>query len=633
MSTELVLFDYAELDVETRIVVRQRTDEIKTLVRRSAQDIIDIGSKLLDVKEQLGHGSFGGWLESEFGWSESAAQKFMSVSTRFKSVNFTEMNIGASALYLLAAPSTPEPARIEAIERAQSGERITHTVAREIVAEHKPMPVDTAFETQYTHPKTGQATTMNTQKIVKASETAALDREISRLGNVLIGRGWGIHYAPMPQPCEVIKGQVKFAFSNREDKQGLLEALRTAKAYEEFGAAEPAAPTRPLSDQDYDELIRGLISTHVKLPVPKSAQMVRENSANRLAWLKSTPTSLFAAAVAPNVLFDHDQFARIKGQIELEFARLATGGNALGANPARRLLTDQEANAVLWRVIERQVTAPATATLEQVTAAQLRWFKSAPFAIFKEALNPGVALSDEQFVRVGERVEAELTLRLAKAKQGMPASEPTRPVLTSLAAVITAPDDGEAEEEWADDEDEEQEVAAEVAAEQAPPDGDEYYTPPYIIAAARQVLGTIDLDPASCALAQRVIQAEAYLTKADDGLSVPWYGTVWLNPPYSKPAPFVTKLIIERDLGNTTAAIIITNNGTETAWGQALLARYPVCFVGAGSSGGNGSRISFWQADPDEPKKGNRYAQMIFYLGNEPEKFAKVFGQFGVIKA
>ncbi len=64
---ELTLFDYGQLDVETRITVKQRTEEIKTLVRRSAQDIIDIGNKLIDVKAMLEHGEFGNWLDKEFG--------------------------------------------------------------------------------------------------------------------------------------------------------------------------------------------------------------------------------------------------------------------------------------------------------------------------------------------------------------------------------------------------------------------------------------------------------------------------------------------------------------------------------------------------------------------------------------
>jgi len=134
------LFDYMQLDTETRIVVQQRTEEIKVLVRRSAQDIIDIGSKLIDVKARLGHGNFGGWLESEFGWSVPSAARFMQVAAKFGDIQIYQIDkFGASALYLLSAPSTPEPARIEAIERAQAGETITHATAQQIVTEHKPV--------------------------------------------------------------------------------------------------------------------------------------------------------------------------------------------------------------------------------------------------------------------------------------------------------------------------------------------------------------------------------------------------------------------------------------------------------------------------------------------------------------
>ena len=92
---------YASLNVETRIIVQQRTSEIRTLMRRTAQDIVEIGLKLSEVKARLGHGHFYTWLRAEFAWSESAAVKFMQVAERFKSVNFTDLNIAPSALYLL----------------------------------------------------------------------------------------------------------------------------------------------------------------------------------------------------------------------------------------------------------------------------------------------------------------------------------------------------------------------------------------------------------------------------------------------------------------------------------------------------------------------------------------------------
>ena len=60
----------------------------------------------------------------------------------------------------------------------------------------------------------------------------------------------------------------------------------------------------------------------------------------------------------------------------------------------------------------------------------------------------------------------------------------------------------------------------------------EWYTPPSFIELVREVLGTIDLDPASCATAQGWIQAKTFYTKEQDGLSQPWFGRVFCNPPY-----------------------------------------------------------------------------------------------------
>jgi hypothetical protein len=132
-ALQTTFFDYATLDSETRIVVQQRTSEIKALMKRAASDIIEIGQKLIEVKARLGHGNVGGWLETEFDWSWDTAKRFMRVAETFQNQQIADFQIAPSALYLLAAPSTPETARIEAIERATAGEPITYSKAREIV--------------------------------------------------------------------------------------------------------------------------------------------------------------------------------------------------------------------------------------------------------------------------------------------------------------------------------------------------------------------------------------------------------------------------------------------------------------------------------------------------------------------
>lgn len=129
-------FDYAALDSETRIVVQQRASEIRTIARRTAADAIDIGQKLIEVKARLGHGQFGRWLEAEFAWQERTAQSFMAVAERFKNANIADLNFAPTALYMLAQPSVPDEARADALQRAESGERITVATAKAIVAEH-----------------------------------------------------------------------------------------------------------------------------------------------------------------------------------------------------------------------------------------------------------------------------------------------------------------------------------------------------------------------------------------------------------------------------------------------------------------------------------------------------------------
>jgi hypothetical protein len=102
---------------------------------------------------------------------------------------------------------------------------------------------------------------------------------------------------------------------------------------------------------------------------------------------------------------------------------------------------------------------------------------------------------------------------------------------------------------------------------------------------------------------------------------------VWLNPPYSQPliGQFVGKLLVELESGRVTDAIVLTNNGTETAWGQALLrASRAVCFPKG--------RVRFLTpaGEPGAPLQG----QMVTYLSFSTEgvaSFAKHFSRFGPI--
>jgi len=128
------LFDYGALDQETQVLVRLRAGEIKSLAKRVAADIVEIGGKLAEVKDRVGgNGKFNDWLSAELGWSERTAYNFIAVWQRFGAANFALENVATSALYLLAAPSTPAEAVEVAKQIADSGEEVTHGMAKEIV--------------------------------------------------------------------------------------------------------------------------------------------------------------------------------------------------------------------------------------------------------------------------------------------------------------------------------------------------------------------------------------------------------------------------------------------------------------------------------------------------------------------
>jgi Protein of unknown function (DUF3102) len=134
-------FDYGLLLDEQRRLVEQKTSEIRDRLKRSAQDIWEIGESLCEVRLTLKHGQFDAWLKAEFGWSRRTAYNFINVYESFGSrANLTEINIATSALYLLAAPSTPDTVRQSVIDEAKkSGDRLAH---KDIAERLKPKSSD-----------------------------------------------------------------------------------------------------------------------------------------------------------------------------------------------------------------------------------------------------------------------------------------------------------------------------------------------------------------------------------------------------------------------------------------------------------------------------------------------------------
>jgi ParB family chromosome partitioning protein len=147
----------------------------------------------------------------------------------------------------------------------------------------------------------------------------------------------------------------------------------------------------------------------------------------------------------------------------------------------------------------------------------------------------------------------------------------------------------------------------------------EWYTPRSIIELARKVLGQIDLDPASCETANKVVKATRYFTEEDDGLVQEWKGRIWLNPPFDRSliVAFTNKLSYEYLAGNVEAAILLCTTANDTKWWQYIASVADVVSLKAG-------RVKFW-ADGDRELELIQ-PQSFMYFGQDVNKFRSVFG-------
>lgn len=153
----------------------------------------------------------------------------------------------------------------------------------------------------------------------------------------------------------------------------------------------------------------------------------------------------------------------------------------------------------------------------------------------------------------------------------------------------------------------------------------EWYTPALFIEAARKSMGGIDLDPASCELANATVKAATYYDIAANGLVQPWRGRVWMNPPYAQPLiqQFTDRLVAVYEAGEIEQAVVLVNNGTETAWGQALLNHASAaCFPR--------SRVRFIDK-AGNPSGAPLQGQMVLYFGSRAREFSEAFFSLGVI--
>lgn len=157
-------------------------------------------------------------------------------------------------------------------------------------------------------------------------------------------------------------------------------------------------------------------------------------------------------------------------------------------------------------------------------------------------------------------------------------------------------------------------------------DKTERYTPEPIVSACRRAMGGIDLDPASCDRANRVVRADRYYTFEQDGLGFPWKGRVFLNHPYGRGRneAWMKKLFSEYEKGNIDRACVVSYAATSEAWFRPLL-DHPQCFLYG--------RTNFIGPD-GRTMKGNPRGSVVTYLSRDGSSlgFFEQFETLGAVK-
>lgn len=153
----------------------------------------------------------------------------------------------------------------------------------------------------------------------------------------------------------------------------------------------------------------------------------------------------------------------------------------------------------------------------------------------------------------------------------------------------------------------------------------EWYTPDQIIDCVREILGEIDLDSASCAKANVTVKAKNYysLEKSQNGLELPWYGSVFCNPPYGRGGQkaFSQKMIQEYDSRNFREGILLVNACTSEKWFRPLF-DYLICFIHG--------RVKFNTPEDKETTTSTKGSCLV-YFGKDYFKFEQYARKLGTV--
>lgn len=165
-----------------------------------------------------------------------------------------------------------------------------------------------------------------------------------------------------------------------------------------------------------------------------------------------------------------------------------------------------------------------------------------------------------------------------------------------------------------------------------PPDFNDYYTPPWLVELARQAMGGLDLDPASHWTANRVHRAGTFYHKYRSAFERPWFGRVWLNPPYGENQKWFEPILRYWGArGGIEQLCMLSPVWAFNTRIAAPVVEHAAAFLLLSPA------PKFWGQDrrgvirgPDQAEFGSDHPHAILYLGHRPGPFREAFADRGI---
>jgi hypothetical protein len=320
---------YDDLEPRLQDDLRVRADRIRQTLVRTTGAVIEAGRDLLAAKDQLDHGQFRAWIESEFRMNIRTAQQYMSVARLAEgSKNEIVSFLSPTTARLLARKSTPTEVRDKVLELTADGKPLSDDDVRDLVRDAQHQKKIAAAEARLT-PAQRQRRKHSARRAAEQGEEWEQERErrrqeVAARAKAIIGR-----FAPddlaflMKMLNDIDIWELRNSLSERV-QAGLGDQAPSARQAPDVEldpldaiAAPDLAPTTPpegkltwstpsLSEIDPADagLTNGVAQGSDALPVSEAVQPLAEDGCaipDIPAFLRRTPPSSVAPGDSPAV--------------------------------------------------------------------------------------------------------------------------------------------------------------------------------------------------------------------------------------------------------------------------------------------------------------------------------------------